>query len=217
LAVASRLRTGAATRPANPVAPRAASQATFLFLRAVPVTVRPHGALRIGPVASQASVRRPGHLPLPGLCRMLMPPDCSDPIDLKRAGLKATSPRMRVLELFRASEQRHLSAEDVYRALLTQDLDAGLSTIYRVLNQLVQANILVRRTFESDHAVFELNEGGHHDHLICVSCGRVEEFTDEGIERRQREVALAKDFALREHMLVLYGTCPECRARAALD
>ncbi|AOY95090.1 transcriptional repressor [Cupriavidus sp. USMAA2-4] len=148
---------------------------------------------------------------------MLMPPDSSDPIDLKRAGLKATSPRMRVLEVFRASTQRHLSAEEVYRALLSQDLDAGLSTIYRVLNQLVQANILVRRTFESDHAVFELNEGGHHDHLICVSCGRVEEFTDEGIERRQREVASAKNFALREHMLVLYGLCPACHARESLD
>ncbi|MDF3833362.1 ferric iron uptake transcriptional regulator [Cupriavidus basilensis] len=148
---------------------------------------------------------------------MLMPSDSTDPIDLKRAGLKATSPRVRVLEVFRASQRRHLSAEDVYRALLTQEVDAGLSTIYRVLNQLVQANILLRHSFESDHAVFELNEGGHHDHLICVSCGRVEEFRDEAIEARQREVATANAFVLREHMLVLYGLCPACRADKAIN
>lgn len=140
-----------------------------------------------------------------------MPIDTSDPLNLKRAGLKATSPRMRILDAFRASGTRHLSAEDVYRILLQQDADAGLSTIYRVLNQLVQANILLRHSFDTDHAVFELNEGGHHDHLICISCGRVEEFQDEAIERRQREVAVANDFALREHMLVLYGTCATCR------
>ncbi|WP_020203805.1 MULTISPECIES: ferric iron uptake transcriptional regulator [Cupriavidus] len=148
---------------------------------------------------------------------MLMPPDSTDPIDLKRAGLKATSPRVRVLEVFRASERRHLSAEDVYRILLAQDVDAGLSTIYRVLNQLVQANILLRHSFEADHAVFELNEGGHHDHLICVACGHVEEFRDEAIEARQREVASANAFVLREHMLVLYGLCPRCRADKAIN
>jgi Fur family ferric uptake transcriptional regulator len=141
-----------------------------------------------------------------------MPTVMSDPAHLKRAGLKATSPRMRVLEVFRTCERRHLSAEDVYRILLAQDDDAGLSTVYRVLNQLVQAEILRRHSFESDHAVFELNEGGHHDHLICVNCGRVEEFRDERIEQRQRQVAADNDFALREHMLVLYGICPECRA-----
>ncbi|WP_454737099.1 ferric iron uptake transcriptional regulator [Cupriavidus necator] len=138
-----------------------------------------------------------------------------DPIHVKRAGLKATSPRMRILEVFRTSARRHLSAEDVYRILLTQDEDAGLSTVYRVLNQLVQADILLRHSFESDHAVFELNEGGHHDHLICVACGRVEEFRDESIEQRQRQVAADNAFVLREHMLVLYGVCPECRAGAA--
>jgi len=142
-----------------------------------------------------------------------MPPLTSDSIHLKRAGLKATSPRMRILDVFRTSARRHLSAEDVYRILLTQTDDAGLSTVYRVLNQLVQANILLRHSFESDHAVFELNEGGHHDHLICVACGRVEEFQDEGIERRQRQVATEHSFVLREHMLVLYGVCPRCRAR----
>ncbi len=135
----------------------------------------------------------------------------ADPIPLKRAGLKATSPRMHVLEAFRSSQRRHLSAEDVYRILLTQDVDAGLSTVYRVLNQLVQANILLRHSFESDHAVFELNEGGHHDHLICLGCGRVEEFRDEAIEQRQRQVASENAFVLREHMLVLYGLCPDCR------
>ncbi|WP_370563590.1 ferric iron uptake transcriptional regulator [Cupriavidus sp. UME77] len=148
---------------------------------------------------------------------MLMPPDSTEPIDLKRAGLKATSPRVRVLEVFRASQRRHLSAEDVYRILLAQEVDAGLSTIYRVLNQLVQANILLRHSFEADHAVFELNEGGHHDHLICVACGRVEEFRDEAIEIRQREVASANAFVLREHMLVLYGLCPECRADKSIN
>lgn len=140
----------------------------------------------------------------------------ANPVSLKRAGLKATSPRMHVLEVFRTSPRRHLSAEDVYRILLTLDIDAGLSTVYRVLNQLVQANILLRHSFESDHAVFELNEGGHHDHLICIGCGRVEEFRDEAIEARQREVAANNAFVLREHMLVLYGLCPDCRdSRAA--
>ncbi|MGO4305623.1 MULTISPECIES: ferric iron uptake transcriptional regulator [unclassified Cupriavidus] len=139
----------------------------------------------------------------------------SDLIPLKRAGLKATSPRMHVLEAFRNSERRHLSAEDVYRILLALDVDAGLSTVYRVLNQLVQANILLRHTFESDHAVFELNEGGHHDHLICMGCGRVEEFRDEGIEQRQRQVAASNDFVLQEHMLVLYGLCPTCQVQDA--
>ena len=105
----------------------------------------------------------------------------------------------------------HARAGDVYRILLDLDVDAGLSTVYRVLNQLVQANILLRHSFESDHAVFELNEGGHHDHLICVSCGVVEEFRDEGIEQRQKQVAAQNDFVLREHMLVLYGLCPACQ------
>ena len=156
--------------------------------------------------------------PMRALSRsMLMPPNSTEPIDLKRAGLKATSPRVRVLEVFRASPRRHLSAEDVYRILLAQEVDAGLSTIYRVLNQLVQANILLRHSFEADHAVFELNEGGHHDHLICVACGRVEEFRDEAIEIRQREVASANAFVLREHMLVLYGLCPECRADKSIN
>ncbi len=135
----------------------------------------------------------------------------ADAVPLKRAGLKATSPRMHVLEAFRNSDRRHLSAEDVYRILLDLDVDAGLSTVYRVLNQLVQANILLRHSFEADHAVFELNEGGHHDHLICVSCGIVEEFRDEDIEQRQKQVAARNDFVLREHMLVLYGLCPDCQ------
>ena len=133
------------------------------------------------------------------------------PADLKNIGLKATVPRLKILEIFQTSEQRHLSAEDVYRILLDLDVDAGLSTVYRVLNQLVQANILLRHSFESDHAVFELNEGGHHDHLICIACGLVEEFSDEGIEARQRQVAAQNDFVLREHMLVLYGLCPACQ------
>ncbi len=129
----------------------------------------------------------------------------SRPTPLQRAGLKATSPRMHVLEAFRRSDRRHLSAEDVCRILLAQEVDAGLSTVYRVLNQLVQADILLRHTFEADHAVFELNEGGHHDHLICVSCGRVEEFRDEGIEQRQRKVAARESLrAARAHAGALW-------------
>ncbi|WP_454767101.1 ferric iron uptake transcriptional regulator [Cupriavidus campinensis] len=142
---------------------------------------------------------------------MSLPSVKPHPTPLLRAGLKATSPRMHVLEAFRRSDRRHLSAEDVYRTLLALEVDAGLSTVYRVLNQLVQANILLRHTFEADHAVFELNEGGHHGHLICVTCGRVEEFRDEDIEQRQRQVAADNAFLLREHMLVLYGLCPACQ------
>jgi len=131
--------------------------------------------------------------------------------NLHRVGLKATLPRMRVLEVIRTSKQRHLSAEDVYRRLAEENVDIGLATVYRVLAQLEQAGILARSTFDSGKAVFEINEGVHHDHLICVSCGRVDEFHDPAIERRQVAVAEAKGYELLEHSLALYGMCSQCR------
>jgi len=136
--------------------------------------------------------------------------------DLRRAGLKATSPRVKILEILAAGTDhgRHLSAEDVYRQLLTSDLDIGISTVYRVLNQLVDASVLLRHTFEAGHAVYEINEGAHHDHLICMSCGRVEEFHDDAIEARQERVASERGFVLRDHALALYGVCPVCQASA---
>jgi len=131
--------------------------------------------------------------------------------NLHRVGLKATLPRMRVLEIIRASAQRHLSAEDVYRRLIEENVDIGLATVYRVLTQLEQAGILARSTFDSGRSVFEIDEGRHHDHLICVSCGRVDEFHDAAIEERQIAVAQARGYELQEHSLALYGLCLQCR------
>ena len=131
----------------------------------------------------------------------------SSPTSLKTKGLKATLPRLRILELFEKSDVRHLSAEDVYRLLLKEGTDTGLATVYRVLTQFEQAGLLVRHHFEADKAVFELNQGGHHDHLVCLQCGRVEEFFDEAIEKRQTAVALERGFAIREHSLHLYVDC----------
>lgn len=130
-----------------------------------------------------------------------------DPAELKSIGLKATVPRMTILDLFRRSPTRHLSAEDVYRQLLAEHSDIGLATVYRVLTQFEQAGILERHHFESDRAVFELNDGKHHDHLVCMQCGRVEEFSDPEIERRQNKVARERGFAVVEHALHLYVDC----------
>jgi Fur family ferric uptake transcriptional regulator len=130
--------------------------------------------------------------------------------ELKASGLKATLPRMKILEIFQRSSQdgvRHLSAEDVYKALLAVQLDVGLATVYRVLTQFEQAGLLSRSNFDSGRAVFELNEGAHHDHLVCLTCGRVEEFVDSEIEQRQKRIAQDKGFVLREHALALYGEC----------
>ena len=134
--------------------------------------------------------------------------------ELKASGLKATLPRMKILEIFQRSSQegiRHLSAEDVYKALLAVQLDVGLATVYRVLTQFEQAGLLTRSNFEAGRAVFELNEGSHHDHLVCLTCGRVEEFVDGDIERRQRQIAAEKGFDLRDHALALYGECTKER------
>ena len=132
--------------------------------------------------------------------------------DLKVSGLKATAPRLKILEIFQRRSQepesaRHMSAEDVYRALVAEHVDVGLATVYRVLTQFEQAGLLVRRHFEAGRAVFELNEGPHHDHLVCLTCGRVEEFYDAEIEIRQRAVAQARGFALQDHSLALYAAC----------
>ncbi|CAG2141759.1 ferric iron uptake transcriptional regulator [Cupriavidus plantarum] len=129
------------------------------------------------------------------------------PADLKNIGLKATVPRLKILEIFQTSEQRHLSAEDVYRILLNEHMDIGLATVYRVLTQFEQAGLLSRNNFESGKAIFELNEGKHHDHLVCIDCGRVEEFFDSEIEKRQQSIARERGFALQEHALSLYGNC----------
>jgi Fur family ferric uptake transcriptional regulator len=131
----------------------------------------------------------------------------SSPTSLKTKGLKATLPRLRILELFEKSDVRHLAAEDVYRMLLKEGTDTGLATVYRVLTQFEQAGLLVRHHFESDKAVFELNQGGHHDHLVCLQCGRVEEFYDEAIEKRQTTVAQERGFEIREHSLHMYVDC----------
>ncbi|MDR3396895.1 MAG: ferric iron uptake transcriptional regulator [Pandoraea sp.] len=130
-----------------------------------------------------------------------------NPADLKNIGLKATLPRLKILEIFQNSEVRHLTAEDVYRHLLNEELDIGLATVYRVLTQFEQAGLLSRSNFESGKAVFELNAGHHHDHLVCLDCGRVEEFFDGEIERRQKLIAEERGFALQEHSLAMYGSC----------
>ena len=126
---------------------------------------------------------------------------------LKDIGLKATLPRKKILELFENSKVRHLSAEDVYKALIADKIDIGLATVYRVLTQFEQAGLLSRQHFETGKSVFELNEGQHHDHLVCLQCGRVEEFFDAQIESRQNEIAKEKGFALHGHSLALYADC----------
>jgi len=127
--------------------------------------------------------------------------------ELKNSGLKATLPRIKVLEVFQRTALRHMTAEDVYKALLTEGADVGLATVYRVLMQFEQAGLLSRSHFESGKSVFELNEGQHHDHLVCLTCGRVEEFYDAEIETRQRAVAQARGYALQDHSLALYAVC----------
>ncbi len=127
--------------------------------------------------------------------------------ELKSTGLKATLPRLKILELFQKGQQRHMTAEDVFRVLMFDRTDIGLATVYRVLTQFEQAGILIRSHFESGKAVYELNEGQHHDHLVCIDCGKVEEFYDAEIEKRQHAVALAKGFSIADHALSLYAHC----------
>ena len=131
----------------------------------------------------------------------------SSPSDLKTIGLKATLPRLRILELFEKSPVRHLAAEEVYRILRKEGTETGLATVYRVLTQFEQAGLLVRHHFESGKAVFELNQGGHHDHLVCIQCGHVEEFYDAEIERRQVTIAQERGFRIHDHSLHIYADC----------
>jgi len=127
--------------------------------------------------------------------------------DLRKAGLKVTLPRLKILEILEGEGPRHKSAEDIYRALIESREDIGLATVYRVLTQFEQAGLLSRNHFESGKAVFELDQGSHHDHLVCLDCGRVEEFFDEEIEKRQQRIAAERGFKLAEHALSLYGNC----------
>ena len=135
--------------------------------------------------------------------------------NLKKAGLKVTLPRMKILEILETSETRHLTAEDIYRALLDAGEEIGLATVYRVLTQFESAGLVTRHHFESGQAVFELESGHHHDHIVCAQCGRVEEFVDETIEERQRAVAQKLGFEIKDHSLIIYGECvkPDCPYR----
>jgi len=127
--------------------------------------------------------------------------------DLRKAGLKVTLPRLKILEILESSATRHLSAEDIYRSLIDSNEDIGLATVYRVLTQFEAAGLVSRHHFEDGMAVFELNQGTHHDHIVCLECGRVEEFVDAGIEERQDAVAQRLGFEVRDHSLILYGKC----------
>ncbi|MDE2070303.1 MAG: ferric iron uptake transcriptional regulator [Gammaproteobacteria bacterium] len=131
--------------------------------------------------------------------------------ELRNVGLKVTLPRVKILEILESSALRHMSAEDMYKALLDSGEDIGLATVYRVLTQFETAGLVTRHHFEGGHSVFELNQGTHHDHIVCVKCGRVDEFVDGEIEKRQKQIASAKGYEITDHSLYLYGVCPECR------
>lgn len=130
---------------------------------------------------------------------------------IKQAGLKVTVPRVKILSILEHSGKRHLSAEDVYRELLSHDEDIGLATVYRVLTQFESAGLVCRRHFEGGQSVFELDGGGHHDHLVCIQCGKIVEFVDAVIEERQRAIAAEHGFRIKEHSLVVYGICSGCQ------
>lgn len=134
--------------------------------------------------------------------------------DLRNAGLKVTAPRLKMLELFEKAHDRHLTAETIYRLLLDAGEEIGLATVYRALAQFEAAGLVTRHNFEGGQAVYELERGPHHDHIVCIHCGRVEEFFDEIIEKRQRSIAEKLGFGLRDHALTLYGECKgaECQA-----
>lgn len=136
--------------------------------------------------------------------------------DIRKAGLKVTLPRIKILEMLesRGGGDRHLTAEEVYKTLITEGEEIGLATVYRVLTQFEAAGLVKRHHFEGGNSVFELNRGDHHDHLVCIKCGRVEEFSDEFIEKRQQEIAARKEFRLTDHSLCLYGVCADCQHNA---
>jgi Fur family ferric uptake transcriptional regulator len=143
----------------------------------------------------------------------------SNPSDLKNIGLKATLPRLKILDLFEQSDKRHMTAEEIYRLLSDEGQDIGLATVYRVLTQFEQAGLLIRHHFDSDKAVFELNQGDHHDHLVCLQCGKVEEFFDAEIEKRQTRIAKERGFAIHDHSLQIYADCikANCPNRKSSD
>jgi len=132
--------------------------------------------------------------------------------DIKKAGLKITLPRVKILEIMESSKMRHLSAEDVYKHLLETGEEVGLATVYRVLTQFEAAGLVSRHHFEGGHSVFELNQGHHHDHIVCVKCGHIEEFVDETIEQRQRDIAAKAGFEITDHCLYIYGICGNCKS-----
>ncbi len=131
--------------------------------------------------------------------------------ELRKAGLKVTLPRVKILDIMERGSSRHQSAEDVYKALLDMGEDIGLATVYRVLTQFEAAGLVKRHHFEGGHSVFELNEGNHHDHILCVKCGKVDEFIDEMIEQRQKDIAKKLGYEMTDHCLYMYGVCSKCR------
>ncbi|MEQ8409451.1 MAG: ferric iron uptake transcriptional regulator [Gammaproteobacteria bacterium] len=134
--------------------------------------------------------------------------------ELRKAGLKVTLPRVKILQILESSETKHLSAEDVYKALIEADEDVGLATVYRVLTQFETAGLVIRHHFEGGHSVFELDSVDHHDHLVCNKCGQVEEFFDEVIEEQQEKIATKFGFKITDHSLYLYGLCANCQKAA---
>ena len=133
--------------------------------------------------------------------------------DLKNVGLKATLPRIKILHFLEQSKIRHMSAEDVYKALLESGEEVGLATVYRVLTQFEQAGLVSRHHFEGGQSVFELNEGKHHDHILCIKCGKVDEFVDKVIEERQQNIAREKGYEMTDHSLYIYGICKDCQQK----
>ena len=133
--------------------------------------------------------------------------------DLKDAGLKVTLPRMKILDILESSKERHFSAEDLYKLLLESDEEIGLATVYRVLTQFETAGLVHRHHFDTGHSVFELNQGSHHDHIVCVRCGRVDEFIDETIEKLQHEISEKAGYKMTDHCLYIYGICTDCQKK----
>jgi Fur family ferric uptake transcriptional regulator len=134
--------------------------------------------------------------------------------ELRAAGLKATLPRRKILEVMESQGARHMSAEDIYRSLLASGEDVGLATVYRVLTQFESAGLVSKHNFEGGHSVYELNQGEHHDHILCVKCGKVEEFVDEVIEQRQQDIATRAGYTMTDHCLYIYGICADCQKDA---
>lgn len=130
---------------------------------------------------------------------------------LKKAGLKVTLPRLKILQILENSQTHHFSAEEIYRQLVESGDDTGLATVYRVLTQFEEAGLVIRHHFEGGQSVFELDHGEHHDHLVCVKCGQVEEFVDAVIERQQNEIAKNAGYSITDHSLNIYGICPDCQ------